>query len=71
MMQRDLPNIDFTSQSEVRAQAEHRRTEEITGVLKVFFSGWVARFPRKWAIFNAVQYAPASAGNRRLPSGQS
>ncbi len=69
-MQRELPVIDFTSQSEVRSKAEHRRTEEITGLLKLLFEGWTARLQRKQSVFNAVQYAAAGAGQRRLPSGQ-
>ena len=70
-MQRELPVIDFTSQSEVRAKAEQRRTEELSGLLKLLFEGWTARFQRKQSVFDAVRYASAGAGNRTVPSGQS
>jgi hypothetical protein len=72
-MQRDFPIIDFTSQAEVRAQAEHRRTEEMTGLVKLLFSRWSARLHRKQAIFNDVRYAPASTavGNGGLTPSRS
>ena len=46
-MQRELPNIDFTSEAEVRAKAEARRTEEVADLLKVFFAWWTPT-PRQW-----------------------
>jgi hypothetical protein len=68
-----LPSIDFKSQAEVRSQAELRRTEEITGLLKLFFGRWSAKVHRKPAIFNAVRYAQMSAavGNGGLTPGKS
>lgn len=70
-MQRELPAINFTSQAEVRTQAEYRRTEEIAGLLRGFFGRWTTKFRgRKPIIFNATQYARmnAGAGNRGLTS---
>jgi hypothetical protein len=72
-MQHQLPAIDFTSQAEVRSQAEHRRTEEITGLLKLFFGRWGARFRLKQPTFNEVRYAQMSTavGNGGLTPSQS
>jgi hypothetical protein len=71
-MQRELPVIDFSTQAEVRAQAEHRRAQEIAGLIKPFFDRWTARFHRKQPIFNAARYLQAAgAGNRGLSSGRS
>ena len=71
-MQRELPTIDFPSQAEVWSKAEHRRTEEITDLVKLTFRGWAAKFRRKPTIAGAVRYMPASAlaGNQRLPQGR-
>jgi hypothetical protein len=60
-MPRELPRIDFASQAQVRTEAERRRTEEITGLLKPIFKGWAARFRRKPIIVSAVRFAPVSA----------
>ena len=60
-MQRELPTIDFSSQAEVWSKAQHQRTEEIAGLLKFIFKGWVAKFNRKPTIVGAVRYAPVPA----------
>ena len=61
-MQPELPKIDFANQAEVRLNAEHRRAEEISGWLKLFFRRWAAKSGRRWqSIFDVAQYAPASA----------
>jgi len=73
-MQRELPAINFTTQAEVRSQAEYRRSEEIGGLLSGFFGRWTAKFhSRKPVNFSAINYAqlPAGAGNRGLPPIQS
>ena len=64
-MQHQLPTIDFTSEAEVRSQAEHRRTEEVAGLLKTFFAGWKPRLRQSTRpILEAVQQAhrPVAAG---------
>jgi hypothetical protein len=43
-MQRELPLIDFSTQAEVRLEAEHRRTEEVSGLLRIWFGEWLAKF---------------------------
>ncbi len=43
-MQRELPTIDFATQAEVRLEAEHRRTEEVAGLLRSLFGEWLVRF---------------------------
>ena len=43
-MQRELPIIDFSTQAEVRLNAEHRRTEEVSGLLRSWFAEWLAKF---------------------------
>ena len=43
-MQRELPTIDFSTQAEVRQEAERRRTEEVSGLLKSWFGDWLAKF---------------------------
>jgi hypothetical protein len=43
-MQRELPLIDFSTQAEVRLNAEHRRTEEVSSLLRDLFSEWLAKF---------------------------
>ncbi len=58
-MQRELPSIDFTTQAEVRLQAESRRTEEVAGLLRELFSGLRARIRQfERPIFQAVQPSP-------------
>jgi hypothetical protein len=64
-MQREFPAIDFATQAEVRSKAEARRSEEITGLLKLFFDRWAAKFDRfERPIFEAVRHShrPATAG---------
>ncbi|HZR74197.1 hypothetical protein [Bradyrhizobium sp.] len=69
-MQRELPLIHFTTQAEVRSQAEYRRTEELAELLKVFFVRWTAKLRgRKPIVLGTAQYA--QAGHRRLAPGQS
>lgn len=71
-MQRELPLIHFTTQAEVRSQAEYRRGEELAELLKAFFGRWTAkRRGSRPAIFGTVQYAQMPAGVRGLPPGQS
>jgi hypothetical protein len=73
-MQRELPAINFRSQAEVRSEAEYRRTEEITGLLRGLFGRWTTKLrSRKPIVFSASQYAQISAraGNRGLTAGQS
>jgi hypothetical protein len=43
-MQRELPTIDFSTQAEVRLEAERRRTEEVSGLLRSWFGDWLAKF---------------------------
>jgi hypothetical protein len=43
-MQRELPTIDFSTQAEVRLEAERRRTEEVSGLLRSWFGEWLAKF---------------------------
>jgi hypothetical protein len=43
-MQRELFPIDFSTQAEVRLDAEHRRTEEVSGLLRNWFGEGLARF---------------------------
>jgi hypothetical protein len=43
-MQRELPTIDFSTQAEVRLEAERRRTEEVPGLLRSWFGDWLAKF---------------------------
>ena len=43
-MQREFPSIDFATQAEARLEAEHRRTEEVSGLLLDLFGQWLARF---------------------------
>ena len=72
-MQRELPTINFTTQAEVRSEAEHRRTEEIMELLRPILKRWIAGFHhRRHTIFNAVQYVhvSAGAGNRRHLPGK-
>jgi hypothetical protein len=45
-MQREFPSIDFATQAEARLEAEHRRTEEVTGLLRGLFGEWLAKFRR-------------------------
>lgn len=69
-MQHELPLIDFTTQAEVRSQAEYRRSEELAELLKAFFARWTAKFRgRKPVVLGAARYV--QAGNRRLAAGQS
>ena len=74
-MQRELPKIDFVTQAEVRSKAEHRRAEEIAGLLRLMFGRWTTRFQRRGATphFGAVQCAPVSFApvNRGLSQGHS
>ena len=63
-MQSEFPSIDFADQAEVRLKAEHRRTEEITGLLRALYQHWAASFRQsKPSIFAAVSHSPARAGN--------
>jgi hypothetical protein len=64
-MQRELPTIDFASEAEVRSKAESRRTEEVSGLLRLFFEWGTARLRQSGRpIFEAVQpsHRPAGAG---------
>jgi hypothetical protein len=66
IMQRELPSIiDFTPEAEVRSKAEHRRTEEVSRLLKLLFERWRNRLRQsKRPVFDAVQpsHWPATAG---------
>ena len=64
-MQHEFPTIDFECQAEVRSRAEHRRTEEIAGLLRTVFAELVTRFRRKPTVVGAVQYALVE--QRRFP----
>lgn len=71
-MQRELPLIHFTTQAEVRSQAEYRRSEELAGLLKALFVRWTAKLRgRRPVIFGTAQYAQMPAGVRGLPPRQS
>ena len=64
-MQHQLPAIDFRSEAEVRSQAEHRRTEEVAGLLKAFFASWTPRLRQSGRrSLDAVQQAhrPVATG---------
>lgn len=65
-MQRELPTIDFPSHAEVWSKAEHQRTEEIAGLLKLVFRGWAVKFHHKPTVVGVVRSAPALAV-KRLP----
>jgi len=66
-MQRELPVIDFSTQAEVRLEAEHRRTEEVSGLLRGWFGEWLAKL-RQFArpVLQAVQHS-----RQRVASGKS
>jgi hypothetical protein len=58
-MQPELPAIDFATQAEARSKAEGRRTEELTGLLRMVFERWAARFRQsEHPIFGAVSRSP-------------
>jgi hypothetical protein len=64
-MQREFPTVDFANQAEVRSKAEARRSEELTGLLKLSFDRWAAKFNRfEPRIFDAVRHShrPVAAG---------
>jgi hypothetical protein len=66
-MQRELSPIDFSTQAEVRLNAEHRRTEEVAGLLKSWFSEWLAKFRQfERPVLRSVQPSrqPVAGGNR-------
>jgi hypothetical protein len=72
-MQRELPKIDFTSQAEVRTNAEHRRAEELSALMRPVLARWSALFQRrKTRAFSPVQFVQMSAGvtNRKVAAGQ-
>jgi hypothetical protein len=60
-MQREFRTIDFTTQAEVRAQAESRRTEEVAALLKALFAWWTPRL-RQWTL---RQWTPGPRRSRR------
>ena len=66
-MQRELPPIDFSSQAEVRLEAESRRTEEISGLLRDLIGQWLARFRQfERPVLQTVQRSrqPVTGGNQ-------
>ena len=66
-MQREFPPIDFSTQAEVRLEAEHRRTEEVSGLLRDLFGEWLAKFRRfERPVLQIVRHSRQSAagGNR-------
>lgn len=70
-MQRESSSINFTTQAEVRSQAESRRTEEISGLIRALFDGWTTRLRgHKPVILSTVQYAWIDAGARNRPTRQ-
>ena len=61
-MQPELLPIAFVSEAEVRSNAESRRTEEISGLLRSVFQGWAARFRQSEPlIFSAVSHSRKTA----------
>jgi hypothetical protein len=66
-MQRELPTIDFSTQAEVRLNAEHRRTEEVSGLLRSWFGEWLAKFRQfERPIWHAAQHS-----RQRMAGGKS
>ncbi len=66
-MQRELPPIDFSTQAEVRLEAEARRTEEVSGLLRDLFGHWLAKlrqFERPVLPSVSRSRQPATSGNR-------
>jgi hypothetical protein len=64
-MQREFPSIDFATQAEVRLAAEHRRTEEVAGLLKSLFGEWLAKFRQfERPVLRPVPHRPTAGGNR-------
>jgi hypothetical protein len=66
-MQRELPPIDFSTQAEVRLEAEARRTEEVSGLLRSWFGEWLAKFRQfERPVLQTVAHSrqPAASGNR-------
>jgi hypothetical protein len=66
-MQRELPIIDFSTQAEVRLDAEHRRTEEVSGLLRSWFGEWLARFRQ----FERPVLQGVAHSHQRLTGGKS
>jgi hypothetical protein len=66
-MQREMPHIDFSTQAEVRLEAECRRTEEVSGLLRDLFGWWSAKLRRfERPVLQAVHRSgqPVTGGNR-------
>ena len=64
-MQRELPAIDFTPEAEVRSKAEKPRTEEVAGLVRLFFAWWMPRLRQPGRpMIEAVRQAhhPVAAG---------
>ncbi len=68
-MQHELPSIDFSTQAEVRLEAESRRTEEVSSLLRDLFGQWLARFRQfERPVLQTVQRSPQpAAGGNQLP----
>jgi hypothetical protein len=66
-MQRELPTIDFSTHAEVRLEAEHRRTEEVSGLLRNWFGEWLTKFRQlERPVLQAVQHS-----HQRVAGGKS
>ena len=64
-MQREFPSIDFATQAEVRLEAEHRRTEEVAGLVKSLFGEWLAKIRQfERPVLRPVPHRPAAGGNQ-------
>jgi len=61
-MRREFPSIDFATQAEVRLEAEHRRTEEVAGLLRSLFVEWLAKFRQiERAVLRSVLHSHRTA----------
>ena len=66
-MQHELPTIDFSTQAEVRLEAEARRTEEVSSFLRDLFGQWRAKLRQfERPVLQAVPHShqPVTGGNQ-------